>query len=153
MQKTAERDSVTRLLAIFLLKDSTWASYEQTKMVPQTFLFLRRYLIAKFDFYFRYVGFHIFKLFILYHPSTFLPDCSLKICEKPSKISESVRLVNDFADTLSAYRVVNNYSDEVSAYSTSMLTSCPLTSWGRSQQLSVLHFCMFIWGQVKLFDK
>ena len=64
LQKTAERDSVTRLLAIFLLKDSTWASYEQTKMVPQTFLFLRRYLIAKFDFYFRYVGFHIFKLFI-----------------------------------------------------------------------------------------
>ena len=31
----------------------------------------------------------------------FLPDCSFKICEKPSKFSKSVRLVIDYANTVS----------------------------------------------------
>ena len=32
----------------FVFKDSTWAPYEQEKMVLRNFLFSRRYLIAKF---------------------------------------------------------------------------------------------------------
>ena len=32
----------------------------------------------------------------------FLPDCSFKICEKPSKFSRSVTVVVDYGDTVSA---------------------------------------------------
>ena len=32
----------------------------------------------------------------------FLADCSFKICDKPSKLSKSVHVVIDYADTLSA---------------------------------------------------
>ena len=31
----------------------------------------------------------------------FSPDCSLKTCEKPSKFSENVHVVNDYTDTMS----------------------------------------------------
>ena len=37
-----------KILDIFLLKDSTWAPYEQPRMVSRTFGFLRRYSITKF---------------------------------------------------------------------------------------------------------
>ena len=33
----------------FCFKDSTWVTYEQAKTVSQTFSFLRRYSIAKFE--------------------------------------------------------------------------------------------------------
>ena len=47
-------------------------------------------------------GFHVFKLLLLgvqTNPSTFLPDCSIKICEKPSKFAVGVLVVNDYADS------------------------------------------------------
>ena len=77
---------------------------EQAKTVSLTFSFLRRYSIAKFenrvsaksstirtpDFFFRYGG------GCLKTPKClFLPHCSFKICEKPSKFSKSVRVVID----------------------------------------------------------
>ena len=46
----AERGSVMRCSTIcFGLKDFTWAPYEQAKTVSQTFTFVWRYWIAKFE--------------------------------------------------------------------------------------------------------
>ena len=117
------RDSVTRFSNIFCLKDSTWALYEQAKMVSQTVSFSRRYSIAKFEnrvsakstttptrnFSLGKRAFIFLNYcFGLCTQVPFLPDCSFKICESFLNVSmfslswlrcHSVRVVNDYADT------------------------------------------------------
>ena len=68
----------------------------------------------------------------------FLPDCSFKICKKPSKFSESIRVVLSVCSTPHRVRVVIDYAmpcniastsqrlfQPLSALSTTMLSQCP----------------------------
>ena len=78
----------------FCLKDSTWALCEQAQLVLRTFLFSKRYSIAKFENRVsqRHGIFSLGNISKLLHSSTFLPDCSLTICEKPSTFAVDVRV-------------------------------------------------------------
>ena len=106
------REIVTIFSTIFLLKDSIWVPYEQAKTVSQTFSFSRRYVgirsqSSKITFLhnqrlLRHLNFSLdTKVFIFINycywvcKNTQEPffTCSLKICEKSSKISASVRIV------------------------------------------------------------
>ena len=96
----------------FVLKDSIWPHMNRQKRFSETSRFrgdirsqsskigcprsqrLRRHPM----FFIRYGDFHIFKLLLSKY--LFLPDCSLQICEKPSKFSKSVHVVVDYADTV-----------------------------------------------------
>ena len=95
------------------LKDSTWAPYEQAKTVSRTFRFredirsqssknrcqrsqgLRGHPNFSLDMaVFKF--FQIIAIGCVNIPKyIFLPDCSFKIFEKPSKFSKSVRVVID----------------------------------------------------------
>ena len=107
---STERDSVTRFLTIFGLKDSTWAPSEQTKRFCKLFRFrkdIRSKNVWKLSVFvvIDYADTPFFldmKVFIFLNYCywvckhtliIFFPDCSFKSCENPSKFSESVGVV------------------------------------------------------------
>ena len=142
----------------FGLKDLTWAPYEQAKTVLWAFSFSRRYSIAKFKIcvyaytmwtrkcFSRYGCFILFNYcyWVCKHTQVlFSPDCSFKIWKKPSKFSESIRVVLSVCSTPHRVRVVIDYAmpcniastsqrlfQPLSALSTTMLSQCQ-----RSQRL------------------
>ena len=115
--KLYKRDSVTRFSIIFLWKYSTWAPHEQAKTVSQTFLFSQRLQSKKIacqhcQWLRRHAIFslgkgvlYLYRIAIGYLNTPkylFSPDCSFKICEKPSKFSKSVSIVIDHAGTVTS---------------------------------------------------
>ena len=107
-------DSATRFSILFCLKDSIWATYEQTKTILPTFSFSRRYYcmyITKFEFVClcsqrlceqAILACQIVKLLLLdmlTNPRAFL-FCDRSPISMSAKSFLCERIVNDYADTV-----------------------------------------------------